>query len=71
MFDKEFNIIFLIEINDESHNKRYRIARDYKVKDICADAEIPLITLWTKYGVDEYYIKKRILEELEKIDIVA
>lgn len=71
VFDKEFNIIFLIEINDESHNERQRMARDYKVKDICAEAEIPLITFWTSYGVDEHYIKKRILQELEKTENIA
>ena len=65
IFDKEFNILFLIEINDESHNKRKRIARDYKVKDICEEAGIPLITFWTSYGIDEQYIKKRILQEID------
>lgn len=63
VFDCNYNLKLLIEINDNTHHNKYRIARDYKVKEICKEAEIPLIIFWTEFGIDEYYIQKR-LDEL-------
>ena len=65
IFDTDYNIIALIEINDRSHKEWKRIERDKKVKDICESAGIPLITFWTDYGVNEEYIQKRIQEQLK------
>lgn len=62
IFTPDYQLIALIEINDNTHNTQKRKARDHKVKDICEQAEIPLITFWTKYGVNEDYIEKRIKE---------
>lgn len=62
VFDKKYNPLFIIEINDKSHNEKNRQARDYKVKDICEKANIPIITFWTDYGINESYIAKRIKE---------
>ena len=67
IFDKNNNILLLIEINDNSHQQHHRIARDIKVKEICTEANIPLITFWTKYGIDEQYIERRIKECLEDL----
>ena len=64
IFDKNYSLILLIEINDQSHTQSHRIDRDNKVKSICADAGIPLITFWTKYGIDKEYIYNRLLEYL-------
>lgn len=65
IFNSDFKPIALIEINDKTHEEdKSRQARDYKVKNICNEAEIPLITLWTKYGVNQEYIDKRIAEVL-------
>ncbi len=67
IFDKEtFRPLVLVEINDESHNQPKRIERDKKVKMICEEAGLPLVTLWTKYGINEDYIEKRILESIEQ-----
>lgn len=67
IFDKEtFRPLVLVEINDESHNQPKRIERDKKVKMICEEAGLPLVTLWTKYGINENYIEKRILESIEQ-----
>lgn len=62
IFDKAYNPIVLIEINDKTHKDKKRIARDIKVKEICNSANIPLITFWTDYGVNQEYINKRIAE---------
>lgn len=64
VFDNEYNPILVIEINDNTHNQKKRIARDYKVKDICDEAQLPLIKFWTDYGINEAYIEKRIKETL-------
>ena len=64
IFDENFNVLLLIEIHDSTHNQPDRIERDHKVKEICKMANIPLITFWTKYGVDEEYIQRKIKEYL-------
>ena len=62
IFNKSWEPIAAIEINDKTHNDKSRIARDHKVKEICESAALPLITFWTDYGVNEEYIQKRISE---------
>ena len=62
IFDTYGNVIVLIEINDSTHKQRNRIARDYKVKEILEQADIPLITFWTEYGINQAYIEKRLKE---------
>ncbi|MDO4267880.1 MAG: CFI-box-CTERM domain-containing protein [Eubacteriales bacterium] len=51
-----------VEINDRSHLTDERRIRDQKVANICEEAGIPMIKLWTSYGVNPEYIKKRITE---------
>lgn len=66
IFDQSYMPIALIEINDKTHRtEKSRMARDYKVKDICKEAKIPLIAFWTNYGVNKDYIAKRIKEVLQ------
>lgn len=62
IFDKDYNCVLLVEINDATHNDPKRRKRDIKVKEITQAAEIPLITFYTKYGVNQEYIAKRIKE---------
>lgn len=57
--------VFLIEINDSSHIKKERIDRDKKVQEICEEAGIPLVRLWTSYGIKPDYIQKRVLEAID------
>lgn len=69
IFDKNFNdILLLIELNDKTHNKTNRKERDLRVKKICSDANIKLITFYTKYSNEKEYVLKRILEEINKKD---
>lgn len=65
IFDKDYRLIVLVEINDQSHMMYTRQERDQKVKQICEEAGIPLVTLWTKYGVNKAYIRNRLAEHLK------
>lgn len=62
--DSEYKPLVCIEINDESHNDYKRKQRDRKVKAICEEAGIPLITFWTSYGINKDYIIARIDEAI-------
>lgn len=66
IFDQAYKPLVLIEINDSSHNDARRKERDRKVRDICEEAGIPLITFWTSYGVNMDYIKERVLKGIEQ-----
>ena len=67
--DSEYAPKIVIEINDQSHFDRDRQARDEKVKKICEEAGIPIIKLWTSYGVNKDYIQKRIDEGLASLPV--
>jgi len=65
IFNKELTQLYLlIELNDHTHNYKNRRKRDIKVKEICNDANIKLITFHTKYSNKEEYIIERILNEI-------
>lgn len=69
IFDKNYeNLLLLVELNDESHNKINRKDRDLKVKKICNDANIKLLTFYTKYPNEKDYILNRVLNEIKKED---
>lgn len=55
----------VVEINDPTHREYERRKRDEKVAAICEEAGIPLIVLWTNYGVRPDYIQSRITEALK------
>lgn len=66
IFDNKLNeLLLLIEINDSTHNTKKRKARDIKVKNICANAGINLITFYTKYANEKEYVLNRVLKILE------
>lgn len=54
--------ICAIELNDKSHDKPERQERDIKVKAILENANIPLITLYTKHLNAPIEIKQQIIE---------
>ena len=69
IFSKNYeDILLLIELNDNSHNKYDRKDRDLKVKKICNDAKIKLITFYTNYPNEKDYVINRIKNEIEKKD---
>ncbi|MCQ2405298.1 MAG: DUF2726 domain-containing protein [Clostridia bacterium] len=54
------------EINDQTHLTNDRRERDEKVHNILEEAGIPLIVLWTSYGVNGAYIREKVVEALTK-----
>ncbi len=54
----------VIEINDSTHNDPNRRERDKKVKNICEEAGITVIPLWTSYGINTEYIQKKVISVL-------
>lgn len=52
VFTAELDLVLLIEINDRSHLRPDRVERDKSVKKICKKAHIPLVTFWTKDGIN-------------------
>lgn len=67
IFDASYSLKLLIEINDSSHMQKERGVRDSKVRAICEEAGIPLITFWTKYGVNKPYIYNQLVKYLPLI----
>lgn len=68
IFEKETQKpLLLIEINDKTHKQQKRIERDNKVKEICNNANIELITFWT----DEKQSKEDIIYKIKnKLDYI-
>ena len=66
IFDKKFNIKLLIEVNDKTHLLSSRMDRDKKIKNICKDANVPIIFFYSKYCNKPDYIIKRILDIIEE-----
>lgn len=65
IFSKDYStLLLLIELNDRTHETKSRKKRDVKVKNICKEANIKLITFYTKYPNDEKYVINRIISEL-------
>lgn len=60
---------FIVEINDQTHLNNERRERDEKVQKICEEAGIPILKLWTSYGVKPEYIKERIDEMLSRLPV--
>lgn len=62
--DSSYSPKIAVEINDQSHLTTDRRSRDKKVQCILDEAGIPLLKLWTSYGINPEYIKKRIEESI-------
>lgn len=70
IFDKDLkNVLLLIELNDNSHNKINRKDRDLRVKKICNDANIKLITFYTNYPNEKVYVINRIKNQINGKDL--
>lgn len=64
VFDYNYRPLLLIEINDNTHFRKDREDRDKKVSEICKKAKLPLVTFWTKNGIDEKVIAKTLSKYL-------
>ena len=68
VFSKDLTtLLLLIELNDITHEQKSRKIRDMKVKDICNNSGIKLITFYTKYDNKEKYVVNRVIEEINKL----
>ena len=68
VFSKDLTtLLLLIELNDITHEQKSRKIRDMKVKDICNNADIKLITFYTKYDNKEEYVVNRVIEKINKL----
>lgn len=65
----QFQPLMVVEINDQTHYNHERKERDEKVRHICEEAGIPVLTLWTSYGVNSEYIQKRVEETLSSLPV--
>lgn len=63
---EDYHPVAIIEINDASHQQYSRKNRDNKVKNICEEAGLPIITLWASYGINEQYIKQSVQSAIEE-----
>jgi hypothetical protein len=67
IFSKDtYQLLLLIELNDESHLKLNRQVRDIKVEKLCKKAGYHLIKFWTNQPNRLFYIDYRINKNLIK-----
>ena len=65
IFTNDFQLLLLIELNDQTHYQSKRKYRDIKVHEICKNANIPIMTFYTNYPNEESYVINRILKEIQ------
>ncbi len=63
---RTFEPLLLVELNDSSHLRADRRARDEKVAAICADARLPLITFWLSDDLSFGTVKKAVTRAILK-----
>ena len=65
IFDKfTTDVLVLIEINDKTHEEQKRHVRDLKVRDICEQANIKLLTFYTNRPNKRDYVTRRVKEAI-------
>lgn len=67
--DENYCPRIVVEINDQTHMNSNRIERDKKIIDILEEAGVPLMRLWTSYGVNQTYIENQIQKLLNEIPV--
>lgn len=65
IFDQNFNLLLLIELNDNTHAQNNRKARDIKVKELLNSCQIKLLTFYTSYANESNYVVERVLKVIE------
>ena len=61
MTDYEYKFYLIL---DATHNTKKRKSRDIKVKSICANAGLNLITFYAKYANEKSYVLNRVLASI-------
>ena len=67
--DARYSPKIIVEINDRTHLNNDRRERDEEVQKICEEAGIPILKLWTSYGIRPDYIKEKIDETLRRLPL--
>lgn len=69
IFDKDtFELLLLIELNDNSHYKPDRKKRDENVKSLCYQSGYKIVTFWVDKPNEYEYVKNRILYYLGALE---
>lgn len=67
IFDKNtYETLLLIELNDRTHTNYSRKKRDIKVRNLCKEAGLKIITFYTSYPNEKNYVINRIKNEIEE-----
>ncbi|GHW02407.1 hypothetical protein AGMMS50249_1930 [candidate division SR1 bacterium] len=66
LFDADYNLLLLVELNDASHKEYSRRKRDNKVSEICGEAKIDLMTFYTDKPNKQEYVLHRISEKIRE-----
>ena len=70
VFNEDYTeLLFLIELNDPTHNQEDRKRRDRKVHFICNQVGIKIMTFYTYRGNKKEYVQNQIREELSSKSI--
>ena len=65
IFDNDYKqILLLIELNDATHKRKKRQARDIKVQNICEEIGVPLLKFYTNYSNETTYVINRIIKTI-------
>ena len=59
-----FEPLLLVELNDSSHKRSDRKARDEKVAAICESAGLPLVTFWLDEDLSYAAVKKTVMNNI-------
>ncbi|MDE7394949.1 MAG: DUF2726 domain-containing protein [Clostridiales bacterium] len=60
-----FAPLLFVELNDASHNRPERVARDEKVFSLCAAADMPIIAFTTAESHDAAFVRKKLMKLLK------
>lgn len=69
IFDSNYNLLLLVELNDTTHKQQDRYIRDKKVRNICSDAGIDLMTFYVDKPNEQDYILHRIADSIRKTKV--
>ncbi|MFZ2560053.1 MAG: DUF2726 domain-containing protein [Candidatus Nanoperiomorbaceae bacterium] len=66
IFDRDYHVLLLIELNDASHERYDRHQRDLKVRKICQGAQIELLAFHASYPNDQAYVLHRVMDKIRQ-----
>ncbi len=64
IFDDDYHPLLFIEVDEQGEEGDGSKTMD-RVREVLAEAKVPLVTFWTNYGADEEYIRERLRKYLK------